>query len=293
MPEASRKRRTRLAELPPAQKRACLPHSPSPAARSQTAFVSERSRHVTTAQEARPASAVRAFPGREAAAGSAQLRLGPGGSGTALPADAAGLRAGGRSRRRAPKERSSRRRSVPPGPPEGRAAPGPPAPLPSHRPHGPPVTFPEEFAALPPEELVPEGAGGVLVRQRHLRQPQRRLLGRQRGGRPGRLHGQGALRVPPAQLRPRAGHQQRTAALRHPGRQDHAETEEHGGGCREGGTPPLGRAARPPGRGGRRERPLVPSGLGPGCEGRARGPLARPRLRRLPSQTGGWERIAS
>lgn len=129
MPEASRKRRTRLAELPPAQKRACLPHSPSPAARSQTAFISERSRHVTTAEEARPASAVRAFPGREAAAGSAQLRLGPGGSGTALPADAAGLRAGGRSRRRAPKERSSRRRSVPPGPPEGRAAPGPPAPL--------------------------------------------------------------------------------------------------------------------------------------------------------------------
>lgn len=160
-----------------------------------------------------------------------------------------------RSRRRAEVREQSPRGGTraprgPPPPPAGWGAPRRPVQAAERcqgagrrGPSPPSVTFPEEVAALSPEELVPEGAGGVLVRQHHLRQPQGGLLGWQRRGRPRRFHGHGALRVPPAQLWPGAGHQQRAAALRHAGRQHHAEAEEHGErrGCPR---PPDGSLAR-------------------------------------------------
>lgn len=154
---------------------------------------------------------------RRAGAPAARAQARPGRPGQPPAAPGAGS-----SRSQSQSQPSGAPRTAPPGRPArpcGRACEG--------RRGVPSVTFPEEVAALPPQELVPEGAGGVLVRQRHLRQPQRGLLGGQRGARPRPPHGHGAPRVPLAQLRPRPGHQQLRAALRHPGGQHHAEAEQH------------------------------------------------------------------
>lgn len=154
---------------------------------------------------------------RHAGAPAARAQARPGRPGQPPAAPGAGS-----SQSQSQSQPSGAPRTAPPGRPArpcGRACEG--------RREVPSVTFPEEVAALPPQELVPEGAGGVLVRQRHLRQPQRGLLGGQRGARPRPPHGHGAPRVPLAQLRPRPGHQQLRAALRHPGGQHHAEAEQH------------------------------------------------------------------